>query len=151
MQINDINIYNSCKSLSAKLMEPNKYEHLCISYKQSRHWKHVDVTFKDNPQGFFLGTPTSFLWNVNHTAQSTWPSRFWLIYTWCFCVRHGTAGPSGCVYTAEQKRLPMKSSLSAVCITYLLEHPQGQLRGEFPGTPLRGKPWEWFSTLQYPL
>lgn len=63
-------------------------------------------------------------------------------WTKCLCL-HCRAG--------KASRLHVKPGLSAVCITYLLDHPQGQLRAEFPGTPLRGKPWEWCSTLQCPL
>lgn len=45
------------------------------------------------------------------------------------------------------QRLHMKPGLAALCITYLPKHPQGQLRAEFPDTPLRGKPRVMLHTL----
>lgn len=153
MQINYINIYNFCKSLSTKLIY-DKYEQLCIWYEQSRNWKRVDVTFKDNPQGFFSWYTDFFLCKckAHCTKYMIVPllanlhlmflHTLWQPWTKCLSL-HCRAG--------KASRLHVKPGLSAVCITYLLKHPQGQLRAEFPGTPLRGKPWEWCSTLQCAL
>lgn len=80
---------------------------------------------------------TDFSAHVNHIVQSIWLCHFWITYTWCF---YDTVAALAQVVVPTLQRLHMKPGLAALCITYLPKHPQGQLRAEFPDTPLRGKP-----------
>lgn len=107
MQINYIHIYNFWKSLSTTLVH-YKYEHICVREEQSRNWKCIVVTFKDNPHGcwgiclvfFFLHTDF-FLWICESYCIKYMIvpllNNLHLVFLWdC-----GSPGPSGRVYTAE--------------------------------------------------
>lgn len=121
-----MNIYNSRKSLSTKLMEPNKSEHLCISYKQSRHWKHADITFKDNPQGFFSWYTDFFLWVCkSHCTKTTTipllanlhlmfvcaPRQCWTKWLWLRCRAEEAA--CGARFSSCLHHLPARASSRA--------------------------------------